>query len=158
MLITHNVERQQEMLRFFKQAAHCGTAHHLYTLFYLADFLHFQQVARTISGLTYSAEEQGPVPHELDIRDLPLETPAFNDSHFSPRMINLLNQVGERHSALSIREMDALVNNAWQRTYRHGGQGSYIHPLQSLHSHDKDSDVLTLDYQEGNRVRAGLLG
>lgn len=50
---------------FARNTKNCDTRK-LYTLLYFLDFEHYAQTGRSVTGLTYYAYPEGPVPVELD--------------------------------------------------------------------------------------------
>jgi uncharacterized phage-associated protein len=65
MFVSHNREKLVNAIVYFlRETKHCHTLK-LFKLLNFADFEHFRQTGRTITGLDYRALPQGPVPTKL---------------------------------------------------------------------------------------------
>jgi uncharacterized phage-associated protein len=120
MLKPHEREKLINAVVYFaSNTAHCGKIK-LIKLLYLLDFEHFRQTGRNVTGLDYSAWKLGPVPAAFfqeweqwqpdfaeAIRIQPervynydllrvVPTVDFDDSHFTPRELRLMQQLAER--------------------------------------------------------------
>lgn len=65
IIINHDREKLINVIIYFaKNTKYCGITK-LFKLIYFADFLHFKETGRSITGLSYSAWKYGPVPDNL---------------------------------------------------------------------------------------------
>jgi uncharacterized phage-associated protein len=133
MSVSRNREKLiNAILYFLRETKHCHTLK-LFKLLNFADFEHFRQTGRTITGLYYRALPQGPVPTALyeeikaggkkdlkaavglfeikdDITDALLRRDLkplapFDKKWFSKRELNVLARVAEFFSELSAADM-----------------------------------------------------
>ncbi len=65
MLITHEREKLINAIIFFANHTKHLDKIKLFKLLYLLDFEHFRQTGQNVTGLTYSAQQYGPVPAAL---------------------------------------------------------------------------------------------
>lgn len=133
MFVSRNREKLLNAILFFlDQTNHCHTLK-LFKLLNFADFEHFRQTGRTITGLDYRALPMGPVPTSLyeeikrggdvdlkaavilanvkdDIndkllrRDLKART-QFDKKWFTPRELKILSRVAEFFRELPAEDM-----------------------------------------------------
>jgi uncharacterized phage-associated protein len=65
MIIDHSREKLLNLIAYFvKHTKNCKKTK-LFKLLYYADFRHFKETGRSITGLKYFAWQWGPVPKEL---------------------------------------------------------------------------------------------
>lgn len=121
MLISRNRQKLiQAAVYFASNTQGCGKVK-LFKLLYLLDFAHFRETGRSVTGLDYVAWKLGPVPLELvqewdqlepdlaasldivpekvidHVRDRVVPKVAFDDSHFTPRELSLMQRIAEQH-------------------------------------------------------------
>lgn len=120
MLRPRHREKLIEAAVFFAgNTRHCGKIK-LIKLLYLMDFEHFRQTGRSVTGLEYRALRMGPVPMDLFeewealqpdfaeaveivpeqvfdyVRDSVRPRRAFDDSHFSPRELQIMQALADK--------------------------------------------------------------
>lgn len=120
MLKSHEREKLVNAIIFFAgRTKYCGKIK-LIKMLYLLDFAHFRQTGRSVTGLEYHAWRMGPVPidffQEWDdfgddlaqaidvvpkqvfdfVREQVVPKRHFDDSHFTPRELRLMDQLAER--------------------------------------------------------------
>lgn len=163
MIISHNREKLFNMIIFFVNNTNKCFKTKLFKLLYNADFIHFKETGRSISGLDYVAWKWGPVPSDLwqefkvpkedfkkyiqlvgnekSCRIIPKT--KFNDKYFSTRELRILENVSfifkEAETDLMI-ESTHLKNHPWDRTVKTKGDGAKIDYLLAF---DGDKDSLT---------------
>jgi uncharacterized phage-associated protein len=150
MIVSHAREKLIHAVVYFAaNTQHCGKIK-LIKLLYLLDFEHFRQTGRSVTRMDYRAWKMGPVPLEfyqefdalepdlaaaIDIvpekvidytRERVQPKMKFDDSHFTKRELNLMEQLARRfYNSLSKPMID--VTHAelgpWE-TIWDGGRGN----------------------------------
>ena len=120
MIVSHERDKLINAVVFFaKNTNYCGKIK-LIKLLYLLDFEHFRQTGRSVTGMDYRAWKMGPVPfefyQEFDAQEPDLAAAvdivpekvidytraqvvpkvAFDDSHFTRRELNIMEQLATR--------------------------------------------------------------
>ncbi len=141
----------------------------LFKLLYFADFLHFKETGKSITGQVYEAWKHGPVPCELYYEfkkpkdDLKAQIDVcgavdnwkfvvkkkFDDIYFTKRELKIIERV-----AYIFREADAdlmvdsshLKNEPWKKTIDSKGQGAQIDYALALDG--SKNSISTSDYEE----------
>lgn len=117
----------QSIVFFARKAAPCPKLK-LMKLLWLADWNHFKQTGQTITGLEYYAYPKGPMPTALDAEfsdpspdfverieiqaemnggsrpwemAKPLDGQEFDDSHFTPAQLRILEQVAAEYGSMT---------------------------------------------------------
>lgn len=127
---------------------YCGKIK-LFKLLYLIDFEHFRRTGRSVTGYQYEAWKFGPVPASLmeeweefgdDLHELvhvepepvfdyirmtvkPNNGVEFDDSHFTPRQLEIMQEVAERYrDEMSDKMIDVTheQNGAWDKIWKDG--------------------------------------
>lgn len=148
MIVSRSREKLINAIVFFaSNTAMCGKTK-LFKLLYLLDAEHFKKTGRTVTGLNYYAWELGPVPVSLaeewlnwdndlahaitiQLEDLGLRNPLekvvpqrqFDDSHFSRREKELLEEISQRFRLSSAKELVAYVHrpgSPWATIWKDG--------------------------------------
>lgn len=112
----------QACVYFATNTQDCGKVK-LFKLLYLLDFAHYRQTGRSVTGLDYVAWKLGPVPIELmqewdqlepdlaeaidivpervidHVRERVVAKIPFEDSYFTKRELNLMQQIADRYAA-----------------------------------------------------------
>ena len=142
MLIEHSREKRLNLIGYFaKHTRNCGKTK-LFKLLFYADFRHFQETGRPITGLFYSVWPKGPVPVELfeelkspeeDFRTtfavakfdeserlniVPKRTFKFQAEYFSPRELRIVEDVAFTFKNATAKQMVLAThfpNDPWER-------------------------------------------
>lgn len=158
MLITHQREKLLNAVIFFlRHTKFCGKTK-LFKLLYFADFKHFRETGRSVTGLEYYAWQHGPYPKEFAKE---LEAPpddlshtvnlitsgeansftnikpkgSFDSKYFTKRELRILNEVAEVFrdaQAADIREASHLKNHPWDITIKTKGDRKKIDYMLAL--------------------------
>ena len=166
MIIIHNREKLlNAILYFLRHTKYCGKTK-LFKLLYFADFLHFKETGKSITGLDYYAWQHGPYPKSLadefktpqddlkrTIAIIPSEPDSnnsftdirpkgkFDKNYFTKREFRILERVAEifkEVQAEQIREASHLKNHPWDVTIKIKGE------------HEKIDYMLALDNTPGS--------
>ncbi|MDO9528553.1 MAG: Panacea domain-containing protein [Syntrophales bacterium] len=139
------------IFHFASKTKNCGKTK-LMKLMYHLDFFHFREAGRSVTGLSYYAWKQGPVPADLfmelsrdikpDLREaieievikdfhkiVPKEDFNFDKSVFSKRELRLLENVTiffKETTAEQIVEVTHLPRQPWFKTIAEKGEGKMI--------------------------------
>ncbi|MBI5970753.1 MAG: SocA family protein [Deltaproteobacteria bacterium] len=145
------------VLFFAKNTKFCGKTK-LFKLLYFADFKHFRETGRSITGMEYNAWQHGPYPNEFakelvsppsDLsRTIALVRPSntssftriqpkakFNGKYFTKRELRILKEVEEvfmEAQAKDIREASHLKNHPWDITIKTKGERKKIDYMLAL--------------------------
>jgi len=156
MLIDRSREKLINAIVFFAtNVKHCGKTK-LFKLLYFLDFQHFKEIGRSITGLSYYAWQNGPVPVKLNeeletpqpdliqavkIEDIPMPedkmpmtffTPKveFYKGCFSKRELKIMTTLVDKYKNSKAEEMiDAthLATEPWHQVYE--VQGRKLAPI-----------------------------
>jgi uncharacterized phage-associated protein len=153
MLVSRTREKLINAILFFAERTRGLGKIKLFKLLYLLDFEHFRQTGRPVTGMEYRAWKMGPVPAELiqvwDDFDLDLAEAIeirpekvydyvrenvdpkrqFNDAHFTPRELRILQNLAERFTEdLSEKLIDVTheENGAWARVWQDGAGNDQV--------------------------------
>ncbi len=149
MIISHDREKLFNMMIYFVKNTKGCYKTKLFKLLYNADFLHFKETGRSISGLEYAAWEKGPVPADLfhefkqprdDFKKFIkifddgkkcqiIPQMRFDDKHFTERELRILAKVAFifKDSATDVMvESTHLRNHPWDRTKKSKGMREKI--------------------------------
>lgn len=150
------------MIFFAKNTKKCYKTK-LFKLFYNADFLHFKETGKSISGLDYVAWKMGPVPADLwqefknpkeDFKKLValvgdekacqiVAKSSFDDKYFSERELKILEKVAfifKEANTDTMIESTHLKNHPWDKTIKMKGDGAKIDYTLAF---DGENDSLT---------------
>ena len=169
MIISHDREKLFNMIIYFVQKTKKCFKTKLFKLFYNADFMHFKETGRSISGLDYAAWKKGPVPPDLfhefkkpkeDFkRHIQLADDEgkckiipkikFDDKYFTERELQILQKVAyifkDADTDLMV-ETTHLKNQPWDKTIKTKGEGKKIDYILAF---DHSPESLTeKEYQE----------
>jgi uncharacterized phage-associated protein len=163
MLIDHKREKLLNAIVYFlKNTKHCGKTK-IFKLLYFLDFLHFKETAQSVTGLRYSAWDNGPAPADLfqelkcpeeDFEKcifVPKDTGSgeffgmkpkqrFDDTHFSERQLRLLEELAfifKEVQADDIVEVSHLPNQPWDKTIKTKGLGAEIDYFLAIDDTDR---------------------
>ncbi|MGO4704074.1 Panacea domain-containing protein [Dyella sp. 2RAB6] len=153
MRVSHERDKLINAMVFFaKNTRHCGKIK-LFKLLYLLDFEHFAQTGRAVTGLSYQAWKNGPVPRALyeewndpdrDFTDaLEIKRVAtgdytmqlvraikdFDEDNFTKRELGLMHQLAEQYrDARSVPMVKAthVANGAWAKVWAEPGNDNPI--------------------------------
>ena len=169
-IIDHNREKLLNLIAYFiKNTKNCGKTK-LFKLLYYADFRHFKQTGKTITGLKYYTWQKGPVPKELffefkkpkdDFNESLLITKTDGDSlkivpkkkfdhkHFTKRELRIIEDVAfifKDAKAFEMVKCTHLPNDPWSKTLKDKGENEEIDYILSF---DNTSESLSLeDYKQ----------
>lgn len=174
MLINHNREKLLNLIIYFvKNTTKCYKTK-LFKLLFFADFLHFKETGRSITGLTYEAWKNGPVPcdlfHEIkkpkqdfltylgicgiDEKCKFIPKKKFDDTCFTKRELNIIKNVAfifyDVDRDLMV-ESTHLANEPWHRTVIEKGQSAVIDYLLAL-----DNKKGAIDHDSAEELRSEL--
>ena len=131
-----NLQKSKQMLVFFANKCQPFVTKMNKLLFY-ADFFHFNRTGYSISGISYQAITNGPVPHKYDalygsaadvvekedvffekgdiVGEKLITNTAFDASLFQMEELETLNKVAERFSAKTTKEIVDIshIETAW---------------------------------------------
>jgi uncharacterized phage-associated protein len=156
MLIDHSREKLLNLIAYFvKNTKKCQKTK-LFKLLYFADFRHFKETGRSITGLKYYAWEKGPVPTALfeemkqpkqdfmdsftvvpaeDIGiDIIVKKPA-NMKHFTKREMKIIEDTAfifKEAFAKDMVECTHLPNEPWSTTLKNKGKSAEIDYVLAL--------------------------
>jgi len=150
LLNDHSREKLINLINYFvKNTKNCGKTK-LFKLLYYADFRHFKEMGRPITGLKYYTWEKGPVPKELffemkqpkddfnqtfaftktedDIlKIMPRKT--FDSRHFTKREMRIIEDVAfifKNAKAYEMVKCTHLPNDPWDATLKNKGKDKEI--------------------------------
>jgi uncharacterized phage-associated protein len=166
MIISHNREKLLNLIAYFvKNTKFCGKTK-LFKLLYYADFWHFKETGKTITGLKYYTWQKGPVPKELffefkkpkdDFNESFLVTKTEDDSlkivskkkfdgrHFTKREMKILENVSFIFKDVKAFEMvkcTHLPSDPWSKTLKEKGEDREIDYTLAF---DNTSESLSLE-------------
>ena len=172
MLIQHEREKLiQSIIYFSKNTRFCGKVK-LFKLLYFLDFEHYKMTGRSVTGLTYSAWQMGPVPTALyDELDSPepdfslaisvseiavrngnpmlsfVPTCEFSSEFFTKRELKLLEKLateyGDKKSDDMI-EATHLENMPWDKVYNQNGMKRAEIPYDYALAINERDEMLTI--------------
>lgn len=150
MLMDNSKEKMENMILYFiNNTNNCGITK-LCKLMYYADFRHFKETGRSITGLIYKAWQKGPVPTKLwgQIKHNPEELSDvirtskdngftkfypvrdFDENVFSDRELRIIKQIAYiflEANTQDIVDSTHLPNLPWEKTWNDGkGDGEII--------------------------------
>lgn len=149
IIVNHNREKLLNLITYFvKNTKKCYKTK-LFKLLYFADFLHFRETGKSITGLCYEAWKRGPVPCDLyfeikkpkddfkenigisgiDERCKFIPKKKFDDRFFTKRELRILEKVAfifKDADADLMVESSHLRNEPWHKTIQSKGQGAKI--------------------------------
>lgn len=157
MIVNHNREKLINLIIYLVQNTKKCFKTKLFKLLFFADFLHFKETGKSITGLTYDAWKHGPVPcdlyHELKTpredlkaalniigesdKDFLKFVPKkkFDDRYFTKREMLIMERVAfifkEADADLMI-ESSHLKNEPWHKTITLKGQGARVEYVLAL--------------------------
>jgi uncharacterized phage-associated protein len=168
---------------FASNTAYCGKIK-LIKLLYLLDFEHFRQTGRSVTGLDYSAWKFGPVPTAffaeweqpqtdfsaaVEIRpervidyDRLTVVPkaAFDESHFSPRELRLMQSLAERFKddlSMPMVNVTHQERGPWSKIWDSGrGVNQHIPYALAIADSDAHADAVRAYADEQAAARAAL--
>jgi len=170
-IINRDREKQINLIIYFVQNTKKCFKTKLFKLLFFADFLHFKQTGKSITGFSYAAWEHGPVPYDLyqelktpkedlksaiTIIDVPgnnfykfVAKSKFDDRYFTRRELQIMSQVAaifkEADAELMV-ESSHLKNEPWHRTISTKGRGVVVEYTLAL---DNSTGAISIeDYQE----------
>lgn len=149
MIINHSREKLLNLIIYFVKNTKVCYKTKLFKLLYFADFLHFKETGKSITGLYYEAWKRGPVPCNLyyeikkpkdDFKEhigvsgtdehckfIPKK--KFDEKFFTKRELKIIEKVAfifrDADSNLII-ESSHLKNEPWHKTIKSKGQGTKI--------------------------------
>lgn len=158
------------MIYFVRNTKNCFKTK-LFKLLFFADFLHFKETGKSITGLSYDAWKHGPVPCDLyyelkapkqdlkeaiQITGVPdkdflklIPKKKFDDRYFTKREMQIIERVAfifkESNADLTV-EASHLKNEPWHQTIASKGQGSRVEYILALDG--SKGAISTEDYQE----------
>ncbi len=163
MIIEHNREKLiNSIIYFLKNTKQPGKTK-LFKLLYFADFMHFKETGKSITGMEYEAWDYGPVPddlfHELknpssDLNESIVMLPnlsdksffemkpkkKFDDKYFTKRELRILEQVAcifKEAKAEDMTDISHLEGMPWEKTIETKGKGHKIDYLLALDNTEK---------------------
>lgn len=166
MLIDRSREKLINVIVFFAtNVKHCGKTK-LFKLLYFLDFQHFKEIGRSVTGLSYFAWQNGPVPVKLNeelekpqtdltqavkIEDIPLPedkkpmmffTPKieFYKGCFSKREFKIMTTLADEYKNSTAEEMieaTHLEKQPWHQVYEVEGRKLAPIPYELAINHDQ---------------------
>ncbi len=161
MTTNHNREKLLNLIIYFSKNTKKCYKTKLFKLLSFADFLHFKETGKSITGLDYEAWKKGPVPCELyyelknpkvDFKELIgisgvddhckfIPKKKFDDKYFTKRELTIIEKVSfwfqDADSDLMV-EASHFKNEPWRKTIGLKGQSAKIDYLLAL-DNSKDS-------------------
>lgn len=155
MLRNRNREKLIQAIVFFARNTRALGKIKLFKLLYLLDFEHFRATGRSVTGLEYRAWKYGPAPTTLNqewdelepdlqaaitiqpekiidfIRETVVPRVEFDDQHFTPRELRLMQDLAVRYrDEFSPKMIDVThaENGAWAKVWRNGEGGDELIP------------------------------
>jgi len=173
MIITHDREKLCNAIRYFlRHTKYCGKTK-LFKLLYFADFVHFKETGKSITGLEYYAWQHGPYPKSLadefkspasDLKQTMAIIPSdpsdnnsftnirakgkFEKKYFTKREYRILEKIAEifnEAQAKHIKEASHLKNHPWDITIKTKGERRKIDYMLVL---DNSPDSLSIEEVE----------
>lgn len=150
LIVDHNREKLLNLITYFvKKTKYCGKTK-LFKLLYYADFRHFKETGKSITGLKYFTWQKGPVPKTLffemgkpgqDFSDFFVFTKSegdalkitpkkkFDGRHFTKREIRIIDNVAfifQNAKASEMVKCTHLPNDPWSVTFKNRGENKEI--------------------------------
>lgn len=144
MHVDHQREKFVQTVVFFAKSVRKLGKTKLFKLLYFADFMHYRDTGRSVTGMDYFAWKMGPVPVSLfeeirqpqpdlaacvEFRETSIATGqmlavrakcVFDSQHFSKRELRILNQLAEEFKDATADEMvekTHLENSPWHKVW-----------------------------------------
>lgn len=103
MLIMHERERLLNAVIYFRRETEGCNLPKLCNLLYLLDFWHYRETGRSVTGLVYFAEQNGPAPKDLSQLKGMIGI-QFDTNHFTRRQLRIMASVAKEYrSATAIQ-------------------------------------------------------
>ncbi len=172
------------MIFFLKKTKYCGKTK-LFKLLSFADFEHFRQTGKSISGLTYSAYPLGPVSRELflEMKNPPKDLNSsiyipskkeldndeeyfglipqkrFEDKYFTDREIEILEKIVYIYKEVLSEDISKISHDRelpWYKTVEEKGMWQEIGYFLSLNESSPSKEVIATIQEERDELKSML--
>ena len=141
MTKTEQNDRLRMATMFFRDQTGLSTLQDLSWLLFYLDMEHFTETGRLVTGSSYHAAAEGPLPMSTETIDEVLMDSArlspvqYDHSVFSSRQLRIMKRVAQEHvsgSTLPISQSSRLPKNPWKMTPRLSGEQSQRSPIDPM--------------------------
>lgn len=167
MFLSHSREKLlNAILYFVKKTKYCNTLK-LFKLLNFLDFEHYRQTGRSVTGLSYEAWKQGPVPRELwkeiheppkdmqalitisiakdELTDIPMRRDfapkkQFDSKYFTKRELEIMERLAFYFKELTATDMSKYSHSPkmpWKKVYKGEGHKFVKIPYELTFESDK---------------------
>ena len=172
------------MIFFLKKTKHCGKTK-LFKLLSFADFEHYRQTGKSISGLIYSAFPWGPVSKELfaEMENPPKDLNSsmyipskkeldndeeyfrlmpkkrFEDKYFTDREIEILEKIVCMYKEALSKDISKISHDRelpWHKTVKEKGMWQEIDYSLSLNESSPSKEVIAAAQEERDELKSML--
>ncbi|MEO5626427.1 MAG: Panacea domain-containing protein [Dokdonella sp.] len=185
MIVSHERDKLIQVIVFFaRNTKYCGKIK-LIKLLYLLDFEHFRQTGRSVTGMDYRAWKMGPVPfgfyQEFDRQEPDLAAAidivpekvidytraqvvskiAFDDSRFTRRELNIMEQLAKRFRDSKSQSMIDVTHEErgpWETIWDDGrGNNERIPYPLAVPTQDPHRDAILASAREYAEIQAAQM-